>query len=112
MSVLVDTGVLFGAAVKQDARHARAAALLRMLEGEQTFSTDHVVIETWMLLCSRAGWADAMRFWIGLRDTPLRIETATLGDLERAQAIAQAWSDQELDIVDCTRPSRLKSQHA
>ena len=98
----MDTGVLFAAAMRRDARHKRAAKLLSGLVREAPFATDHTIIETWALLRSRAGWPAAMRFWQGLRDTPLRLEIATLADLERAQAIAAAWSDQELDIVDCT----------
>lgn len=101
MSVLVDTGVLFAAAVRQDARHRQAAALLGRIEGESPWATDHTVVETWALVNSRAGWAQAMRFWQALDDSPLVVEATTLVDLERALAIAEAWCDQEFDIVDC-----------
>jgi predicted nucleic acid-binding protein len=43
-----------------------------------------------------------MAFWLGLRQTPLRVEPVSGADLDRAQAIAEAWSEQAFDIVDCT----------
>ncbi len=104
MSVFVDTGVLVGAAMRKDARHRQATALLRRLASENTTTTttDHVVVETWAILRSRLGYRAAMTFWHGLRATPLRPEAVTVSDLERAQAIADQWSDQEFDLVDCT----------
>lgn len=102
MSTFVDTGVLFAAAYVRDRKHARAAAILRGLGSDRTCSSDHVLVEVWALLRSRAGWDAAMRFWRGVRDSELHIEPVGLPDLERAEAIATEWSDQELDIVDCT----------
>lgn len=43
-----------------------------------------------------------MRFWHALRDTPLEVESVSAPDLQRAQAIADEWRDQEFDIVDCS----------
>lgn len=102
MSVFVDTGVLFAATAARDEHHARAAELLRSIELERPFTTDHVVVETWSLLNHRFGHSIAMRFWSRLRGTPLEIEFAVPVDLERARAICESWADQELDIVDCT----------
>lgn len=103
MSLFIDTGVLFAAAYAADGSHPRAADLLgRLPAGERPFSTDHVLVEVWALLTSRAGWDAAMRFWRGVRATPLSIEPVQLADLERAEAIATEWADQRFDIVDCT----------
>lgn len=102
MSVFVDTGILVGAALARDRLHRRAAGTLSGLVDARPFSTDHVLVEAWALINRRAGYPAAMRFWRGLRGTPLLIETINLADLERAQAIAASWSDQEFDIVDCT----------
>lgn len=102
MRVFVDTGILVGAALTRDRRHGRAAQVLSSLTDTDPFSTDHVIVESWALINRRAGHSQAMRFWRALRDTPLLIETVTLADLERAQAIAEVWADQEFDIVDCT----------
>lgn len=98
----VDTGVLFAAAVQRDARHQRACRLLETIAADGTFTTDHVLLETWLMIRARAGWPAAMRFLSAVRGTPLAVETATLADLERAQAIAMAWEDQRFDLVDCT----------
>jgi predicted nucleic acid-binding protein len=43
-----------------------------------------------------------MRFWAGVRDSALFVEPVGVADLERAEAIANEWRDQQLDIVDCT----------
>lgn len=102
MSVFVDTGVLFAAAHGRDRKHARATRLLQALGGEGAFCTDHVLVEVWALLRSRAGWDAAIRFWRGIRSSALRVEPVGVADLERAEAIAIDFSDLELDIVDCT----------
>lgn len=102
MSVFVDTGLLFAAAARGDARHARAAELLQGLEEARPFTTDHVIVESWSLLNLRFGHETAMRFWTGLRGTPLEIEFVVPVDLERGHAICETWGDQEFDIVDCT----------
>ena len=102
MSVFVDTGVLFAAAAAADDHHREAAAILATIAAEAPFTTDHVLVETWWLLRSRGDWSQAMAFWRGVRHTPLRIEPVAPVDLERAQATAETWSDQQLDIVDCT----------
>ena len=102
MSIFVDTGILVGAALARDRRHQRAAEVLSGLADADPFATDHVIIEAWALISRRAGFGEALRFWRALRHTPLRIEIVLMPDLERAQAIAEVWRDQEFDIVDCT----------
>jgi predicted nucleic acid-binding protein len=102
MTVFVDTSVLFAAADSRDRWHARARELLEGLSSEPLLTTDHVVVETWMVLHRRYGRFHAMRFWRGLRGTPLGVEPVMLRDLERAEAIAEGWADQDFDIVDCT----------
>lgn len=100
--VLVDTGVLFAAAVVRDRSHERAVDVLQRIRGDDPSTTDHVLVETWSLINARYGWTEAMRFWRAFRTTPIRVETVIAIDLERAQAIADGWADQEFDIVDCT----------
>ncbi len=102
MSTFVDTGVLFAAAFARDRSHARAVRLLRTVEEDAPFCSDHVVVEVFALLRSRSGWEAAKRFWSGLRETALAIEPVGIPDLARAEAIATEWADHELDIVDCT----------
>ena len=102
MTVFIDTGVLFAAAVRRDARHERAARILTEVANDHPFTTDHVLLEAWMMIRARAGWAAAMRFLGAARGTPLGVEIVTLADFERAQAIAHLWADQQFDLVDCT----------
>jgi predicted nucleic acid-binding protein len=65
-------------------------------------TTDHVVVETWLLLNSRYHRQGAERFWDSIRRGPVRIEPATTVDLEAAWAIGEAFPDQNFSIVDRT----------
>ncbi len=102
MTVFVDTGILFAATAARDRSHGRAVAVLERVADEPTVTTDHVIVEAWSLLEARYGRHHAMRFWHGLGATPLRVEAATVSDLERALMVAETWPDQDFDIVDCT----------
>lgn len=102
MTIFVDTGVLLAGAVRREARHAEATALLDRVGDDAAFTTDHVVVEAWNLSRRRYGWPAAMRLWGALRHVALRIESVTLADLERGQTIGDAWKEHEFDIVDCT----------
>lgn len=102
MSVFVDTSILVALAVPQDRGHDRARAMVAAFGAEDAFTTDHTVVETWHLIRNRSGRFPAMRFWFGLRDSPVFVECTTRVDLERAEAIARAWPDQDFDLVDCT----------
>jgi predicted nucleic acid-binding protein len=102
MSVFVDSGVLVANAVTGERRHERARDMLHGLIADGPFTTDHVLVEAWHIIRARATYFHAMRFWSGIRETPLLVECVTAPDMERAAAIAEAWSDQEFDLVDCT----------
>ena len=100
MSVFVDTSVWFSALNENDARHADAR---RMLEGaEGLVTSDHIVVETWLLTNARGGHAVADRFWEGLRRGIARVEHATASDLEVAWHIGERFADQGFSIVDRT----------
>jgi uncharacterized protein len=102
LTTFVDSSVLFAAARARDGKHKRALEILGSLKGHAPVTTDHIVVETWLLLNRRYGHSDAMTFWRGIPTTPLGVETTTQIDLERARGIAQVWEDQEFSIVDCT----------
>ena len=102
MSVLVDTGILVAGADRADRSHERAARILATIGTEGPFTTDHILVECWHLIRSRASWFEATRFWEGIRESPLVIEFVGAPDLERAEGIAVAWADQEFDLADCT----------
>ena len=65
-------------------------------------TSDHVVVESWLLICTRLGRRAAMRFWDGLSVDLFTIVAVTAPDLRRGREIAQEWSDQTFSIVDCT----------
>jgi uncharacterized protein len=68
-------------------------------------TTDHVVVETWLLLNSRYHRQAAERFWDSVRRGSVEIELITAADLEKAKkawAIGEAFADQDFSIVDRT----------
>jgi uncharacterized protein len=100
MSVFVDSSVWFAATVARDRDNGRAKSILRKTAGHVT--TDHVLVETWLLLSSRYHRQGAERFWENMRHGNVRVELITAADLERAWAIGEAFPDQEFSIVDRT----------
>lgn len=65
-------------------------------------TSDHVVVETWLLLCYKLGGEVAERFWDAVRRGGAAVEPATLADLEVAWAIGEGFPDQGFSIVDRT----------
>jgi predicted nucleic acid-binding protein len=100
VSIFVDSSVWFAAAVARDHDNAQAKAILASTLDHVT--TDHILVETWLLLKSRFRRAVAEQFWNQLRIGSVRIEIVTLADLEAAWSIGQTFSDQDFSIVDRT----------
>ena len=100
MSLFVDTSVWYAAADAGDVGNSRAQEVLS--QGECLVTTDHVLVETWLLLRHRLRRQAAGRFWEGLRAGVAAVESVTSADLEGAWAIGEAFSDQEFSIVDRT----------
>jgi predicted nucleic acid-binding protein len=90
----------FAIMVARDQNNARAKAIL--LKETERVTTDHVLIETWLLLNSRYHRLGAEQFWEGIRRGTARIENTTLEDLQRAWEIGEAFADQSFSIVDKT----------
>lgn len=99
MSLFVDTSAFYAAADAGDRSHTRAAELLR--EGGLV-TTDHVLVESWLLLRARGGRTAAERFWDGVRGGLATVETVLPGDLDAAWRIGEAFPDQAFSIVDRT----------
>lgn len=99
MSVFVDTSAFYAAVDDDDSSSGRARALLA--SGEALLTTDHVLVECWLLLQRRLGGAVADRFWAGIRDGAA-VEHVTPADLDVAWAIGQTFADQSFSIVDRT----------
>lgn len=100
MTLLVDTTVWYAAADRGDRHHHRATQLLTA--DESLVTTDHVVVETWLLCAARGGATAADRWWDGLRRGVARIECVIAADLEAAWAIGQAFPDQGFAVTDRT----------
>lgn len=100
MSLFVDSSVWYAAADRGDAGNRRAKEVLSA--GEALVTTDHVLVETWLLLRHRLQRTAADRFWDGIRTGTARLECVGPADLERAWAIGQAFGDQDFSLVDRT----------
>jgi uncharacterized protein len=100
MSLFVDTSIWYAAIDSSDCDNSRAKEILK--SGGSLVTTDHILIETWMLLSSRMRHEIAERFWEGLRDGAVTIEHVGPADLEAAWQIGLSWRDQDFSIVDRT----------
>ncbi len=100
MSVFIDSSVWFAAANSRESRNSRAQHLL--VESRDLLTSDHVVVETWLLLNSRIHRYVAETFWKNIRTGFAVVEKVEPDDLEAAWAIGQTFADQAFSIVDCT----------
>jgi uncharacterized protein len=100
VSIFVDSSVWFAAVVARDKDNGRAKLVLTTTSGH--ILSDHVLVETWLLLSSRYHRHAAEAFWERIRQGPVRVEQVTTSDLEAAWAIGEAFADQNFSIVDRT----------
>jgi uncharacterized protein len=100
LTIFIDSSVWFAAIVARDRHNIRAKSILRESTGHTT--TDHVLVETWLLLNSRYHRRAAEQFWERIRRGAARVELVTAVDLEAAWAIGEAFPDQDFSIVDRT----------
>ena len=100
MSLFVDTSIWYAAADASDLDNAHAKAILK--SGEPLVTTDHILVEAWMLFSRRLGRRVAEQFWGKLREGAVAIESVGPADMEAAWQIGQSWEDQDFSIVDRT----------
>ena len=100
MSLFVDSSVWYAGVDSSDIDNARVKAILG--SGEVLITTDHVLVETWLLLRNRIHVNAAERFWEGLRNGVAVIEPVGLADLETAWQIGVSFPDQDFSFVDRT----------
>jgi uncharacterized protein len=100
VSAFVDTSAWYAATDAGDRSHQRATALLS--DEERLVTSDHVLVETWLLVASRGHRTAADGFWGRLRGGVADIESVTASDLATAWAIGEAFEDQDFSIVDRT----------
>lgn len=101
--LFVDTGAFYALADRSDRHHhAARAAWLEAAESDELLTTDHVVVETWLLLRARLGRPAAIRWWDAFRRGAVNVIGVTSRDFERAREIVDRWQDQDFSLVDCT----------
>jgi predicted nucleic acid-binding protein len=101
--VFVDTGAFYALSDRSDRHHVAASAVwLDILGTNQAITTDHVVVENWLLLRARLGRPAAMRWWDALCRGMVTVIGVSSQDFGRAREIAQSWPDQDFSLVDCT----------
>jgi len=100
MSLFVDTSVWYAAAALADVGNPRARAILA--SGEPLFTTDHVLVETWLLLRNRIHRKAAEQFWEGIRNGAVAVGPVSMADLEAAWQIGHSFRDQDFSLVDRT----------
>jgi predicted nucleic acid-binding protein len=102
-TLFVDTSAFYAIADGDDRHHRGALAALQASIGtDRVVTSDHVVVESWLLICSRLGRRAAMRFWDGVASNVFDVMGITAKDFRRAREIAREWSDQTFSVVDCT----------
>lgn len=101
--LFVDTGAFYALADRSDRHHLAArAAWLESARTDELIATDHLVVESWLLLRARLGRPVAMRWWDALRRGTVTVVGVTSQDFGRAREIAAGWPDQDFSLIDCT----------
>lgn len=100
MTLFVDSSAFYAAADLGDSSHQRAVATLSA--GEALVTSDHILVESWLLIRHRLGRSAAERFWAAIRGGAAALEPVGAADLEAAWSIGQTFSDQDFSIVDRT----------
>jgi predicted nucleic acid-binding protein len=98
----VDTSGFYALADRSDRHHLAARSSLSRRERSEWITTDHVVVETWLLVRARLGYSPALRFWDDLVAGLATVAGVSSADLVRARVIADEWRDQEFSLVDST----------
>ncbi len=98
----VDTSGFYALASRSDRHHVAALAAFSARRPGEWITTDHVMVETWLLVRSRLGHWAALQFWDDLSRGLATVGGLSSSDLLRAREIAETWRDQELSLVDCT----------
>ena len=92
--------MFYAAADRGDRSNERAKRVLSA--GERLVTSDHVLVETWILLAHRLGRDVAERWWEVIRSGAASVEPIIAADLEVAFAIGEAFPDQDFSIIDRT----------
>jgi predicted nucleic acid-binding protein len=100
VTLFVDTSAWYAAADADDRENARAKEILAT--GEALLTTDHVLVESSLLVHRRLGRMAAERFWEGLRAGLAGLETVGAADLQAAWSMGRLFPKHDFSIVDRT----------
>ena len=100
MTLFVDTSAWYAAVDADDRENARAKEVLA--GSEALLTTDHVLVESWLLMYRRLGRTAAERFWEGLRGGLANLEPVGAADLQTAWSSGQLFPKHDFSIVDRT----------
>lgn len=100
MSRFVDTSAWYAGADSAD--RSNRAVRQALAAGEALVTSDHVLVESWILIRHRLGRGAAERFWEGLMEGAATVDVVGLADLQVAWSIGGVFSDQDFSIVDRT----------
>ena len=98
--IFVDSSAWFATSFAGDRHNAAAKSLINA--ADKLVTTDHVLVETWLLINSRFGHHFAEAYWRRTFGFPLTVVTVTNDDLKVAWTIGQTFSDQTFSIADRT----------
>lgn len=102
-ALLVDTSGFYAVADRSDAHHEEArSAFVARGEAGDLVTTDHIVVETWMLLRARLSRSAAMRYWDSVVGGGVTVLGVTGDEFAEAHRIGAAWPDQDFSLVDLT----------
>jgi len=102
LSAFVDSSAWFASVVARDRHNTRAKEVLRQAATAGLVTTDHVVVETWLLLNRRQHRAAAEEFWEAIYQGIAEVEFVIAADWQSAWVIREAFPDQDFSLVDRT----------
>jgi predicted nucleic acid-binding protein len=96
----VDSSAWFAAANVKDRNNAAAKQLLAC--STDLITTDHVLIESWLVMRRQIHRRAPEAYWEGIRNGLAVVEKVEPSDIDAAWAIGRTFPDQDFSIVDRT----------
>ena len=100
--IFVDSSAWFAVAYEGDRHNALAKTLIIEAVSAPIVTSDHVLVETWLLINSRFGHNRAEQFWRRARTSRIKLEIITRDDIEAAWLVGQTFQDQTFSLIDRT----------
>ena len=101
--IFIDTSFFFASLEPKDRTHSEAMALLSKVDREELVTTNNVRGETWTLIRSRSGHADAVRFLDSLDGSRvIRVDHVGEDIEDRALQWLRRHDERAYSFVDAT----------